>query len=78
MVLESGCDASRAQAKQIIKSFFEAYTPRNFSVVHTAGDARRRYADGNLVAGGEQFRVTIFVSCKSDNYKIQQLKVERL
>lgn len=78
LVLDSGCDASRAQAKQIIKSFFEAYTPRNFSVVHTAGNARSRYAVGNLVAGGEQFRVTIFVSCKSDNYKIQQLKVERL
>lgn len=77
-VLDSGCDASKAQAKQIIKSFFEAFTPRQFNIVHTAGNAKSKYAVGNLVAGGEQFRVTIFVSCKNDSYKIQQFKVERL
>ena len=70
--------ASRAQAKQILKTFFDAYTPRSFDITHTAERANMKYALGNLNAGGETFTVTIFVSAKSDGYKIQQLKIERL
>ena len=71
-------NASRAQAKQILKTFFDAYTPRSFYITHTAERANMKYALGNLNAGGETFTVTIFVSAKSDGYKIQQLKIERL
>lgn len=71
-------NASRAQAKQILKTFFDAYTPRSFDITHTAERANMKYALGNLNAGGETFAVTIFVSAKSDGYKIQQLKIERL
>lgn len=71
-------NASRAQAKQILKTFFDAYTPRSFDITHTAERANMKYALGNLNAGGETFTVTIFVSTKSDGYKIQQLKIERL
>lgn len=68
-------NASRAQAKQILKTFFDAYTPRSFDITHTAERANMKYALGNLNAGGETFTVTIFVSAKSDGYKIQQLKI---
>lgn len=71
-------NASRAQAKQILKTFFDTYTPRSFDITHTAERANMKYALGNLNAGGETFTVTIFVSAKSDGYKIQQLKIERL
>ena len=71
-------NASRAQAKQILKTFFDAFTPRSFDITHTAARANMKYALGNLNAGGETFTVTIFVSAKSDGYKIQQLKIERL
>lgn len=71
-------NASRTQAKQILKTFFDAYTPRSFDITHTAERANMKYALGNLNAGGETFTVTIFVSAKSDGYKIQQLKIERL
>ena len=71
-------NASRAQAKQILKTFFDAYTPRSFDITHTAERANMKYALGNLNAGGETFTVTIFVSATSDGYKIQQLKIERL
>ena len=71
-------NASRAQAKQILKTFFDAYTPRSFDITHTAERANMKYALGNLNAGGETFTVTIFVSAKSDGYKIQQFKRERL
>ncbi|MBO4671387.1 MAG: DUF4783 domain-containing protein [Bacteroidales bacterium] len=77
-VLARESDASRAQARQIVKSFFDTYTPRSFDITHTAGRANMKYALGNLKAGGESFVVTIFMSCKDNTYKIQQLKIERL
>ncbi len=76
-VLAKESDASRAQAKQIVKSFFDTYTPRSFDISHTAGRANMKYALGTLKAGGEIFNVTIFLTCKDDRYKIQQLKIER-
>ncbi|MBQ1655614.1 MAG: DUF4783 domain-containing protein, partial [Bacteroidales bacterium] len=42
------------------------------------GRANMKYALGTLKAGGETFNVTIFLSCKEDRYRIQQLKIERL
>ena len=76
-VLAKESDASRAQARQIVKTFFDSYTPRSFDVNHTAGRANMKYALGTLKAGGETFNVTIFMSCKDDSYKIKQLKIER-
>ena len=77
-VLARESDASRAQARQIVKTFFDTYPPRSFDVTHTAGRANMKYALGTLKAGGESFVVTIFMSCKDSSYKIQQLKIERL
>ncbi len=76
-VLSKESDASRAQARQIVKSFFDTYTPRSFDITHTAGRANMKYALGTLKAGGETFNVTIFMSCKNETYRIQQLKIER-
>lgn len=76
-VLAKESDASRAQARQIVKTFFDTYTPRSFNINHTAGRANMKYALGTLKAGGETFNVTIFMSCKDDSYKIKQLKIER-
>ena len=77
-VLSKGADASKSQARQIMKSFFESYTPRSFNITHKAGKANMKYALADLSAGGETFRVTIFIACKNDGYKIQQLKIDRL
>ncbi len=71
-------NASKAQAKQILKTFFEFYNPQSFNISHTAERANMKYALGSLSAGGEVFSVTIFVSSKGESYKIQQLKIERL
>lgn len=71
-------DSSRNQARQILKSFFKSYTPRSFDINHTAGRSNMKYALGTLNAGGELFTVTIFVSNKDSDYRIQHLKIERL
>ena len=49
-VLSKESDASRAQARQIVKSFFDTYTPRSFDITHTAGRANMKYALGTLKA----------------------------
>ena len=77
-IFASSNDASRTQAKQIMKSFFNAYTPRSFEISHKAGRSNMKYALGTMNAGGEMFLVTIFVNFNDDNYKIQHLKVERI
>lgn len=76
-ILAKSSDASRAQARQIIKTFFDSYTPRSFELSHSAGRANMKYGLGTLKAGGETFNVTIFLSCKDDSFKIKQLKIER-
>lgn len=71
-------DASRSQARQIMKSFFKSHTPRSFRISHKAGRPNMKYALGLLSAGGEMFQVTIFVGLEDDEYRIQQLKIERI
>ena len=77
-IFSNSNDSSRNQAKQIIKSFFKSYTPRTFKITHKAGRPNMKYALGTLTAGGEMFLVTIFVGYKDAEYKIQQLKIERI
>lgn len=77
-IISSLNNSSKNQAKSILKAFFDAYTPRSFDISHIAGRANMKYALGTLSAGGESFNVTIFVSCKEGEYKIQQLKIERV
>ena len=76
-IMSTTNDSSKNQAKQILKSFFESYSPREFNISHTAGRANMKYALGRLNAGGENFEVTIFVSFKKELYRIQQLKIQR-
>ena len=77
-ILSNSSDSSRNQAKQIVKTFFNSYTPRSFQISHTASRGNMKYALGTLNAGGEMFTVTIFVNYRDGTYKIQQLKIDRL
>jgi len=79
-ILSNEVDASREQARQIVKSFFDTYTPRSFNITHTAGRANMKYALGTLNTGGDMFLLTIFICSNGgdDRYRIQQFKVERL
>lgn len=76
-VISSTRTTSKSQAIQILKSFFQSYTPRSFTITHTASNASMKYALGQLSAGGESFMVTIFVNMNGDKFQIQQLKIER-
>ena len=77
-IISSTRNCSKTQARQIVKTFFDAYTPRSFVISHRASRANMKYALGQLNAGGEVFIVTIFVSSKADGtYRIQQFKIDR-
>lgn len=76
-ILGSVSACSKVQATQIMKDFFVKYTPKSFSIVHKSGKAPLTYAIGNLSAGGEMFRVTLFVMTQEKGNQIQQLRIER-
>ena len=77
VILGEANTCSRSQAKQIMKTFYQAYTPRSFKVTHKASQGNVKYAVGNLNAGGTNFTVTIFLCLKEDCYDIHQLKFEK-
>lgn len=68
---------SRQQAKQILKEFFNEYSPKTFSIDYKSGKAPMKYAIGNLNAGGTKFRVTLFVRIQQTGNFIQQLRIEK-
>lgn len=78
-IISSQRNCSRNQARQILRTFFSAYTPRSFEVTHKASEANKKYLIGVLNAGGELFQVTIYAISPSSGgtYKIQQLAIIR-
>lgn len=77
-VISSTRNCSRRQAQEILRTFFEANTPRSFQVTHRASEANKKYLIGLLSAGGELFQVTIYAtSTGGGSYKIQELNISR-
>ena len=70
-------NCTRNQAKLIMKNFFANYTPKKFTIIHKSGKAPMKYAVGSLNAGGERFRVILYVKTYDEKSYIEQLKVER-
>lgn len=70
-------NCTRNQAKLIMKNFFTSYTPKKFTIIHKSGKAPMKYAVGSLNAGGERFRVILYVKTYDEKSYIEQLKVER-
>lgn len=77
-IISSSRSCSQAQARQILKTFFESYTPRSFEITHKASESNRKCVVGSLNAGGEIFLVTIYATAAGgETYKIQQLVINR-
>ncbi|MDD2594369.1 MAG: DUF4783 domain-containing protein [Bacteroidales bacterium] len=70
-------NCTRNQAKLIMKNFFTNYTPKKFTIIHKSGKAPMKYAVGSLSAGGEKFRIILFVKTTDNITSVQQLKIER-
>lgn len=71
-------NCTRSQARRIMKNFFNNYNPKQFTVIHKSGKAPIKYAVGTLDAGGEKFRLILYVKMDGNLGSIQQLRIERL
>lgn len=69
---------TRSQARRIMRNFFNNYNPKQFTVIHKSGKAPIKYAVGTLDAGGEKFRLILYVKMDDSLGSIQQLRIERL
>ena len=77
-VISSTRSCSKKQAREILRSFFSANTPRSFEVTHRASESNKKYLIGQLNAGGELFQVTIYATAPNgETYKIQELNISR-
>ncbi|MBQ0024199.1 MAG: DUF4783 domain-containing protein [Bacteroidales bacterium] len=76
-ILGSANSCTRNQAKLIMKNFFIKYTPKKFTVIHKSGKSPMKYAVGTLSAGGENFRVILFVKSTPEKNYLEQIKVEK-
>lgn len=70
-------NCTKNQAKLIMKNFFTNYTPKKFSIVHKGGKTPMKYAVGSLNAGGEKFRIILFVKSNGSVDSVQQLRIEK-
>lgn len=77
-VLTQGGMASKAQAKQIMKTFFAEHKPESFEVNHTAGKANMKYILARLKTEGELYHVVLFLNSRRGTYRIQQIKIDRI
>jgi len=68
-------ECSRNQACQIMKDFFNNNNPKQFNIMHKSGRAPMKYAIGLLEAGGNKYRVTIFVKTSTEGNYIQQIRI---
>ncbi|MBR3303204.1 MAG: DUF4783 domain-containing protein [Bacteroidales bacterium] len=76
-IFSNATECSRAQAKQIIKNFFEQYPPKSFSILHKSGNPPMKYAIGTLSAGGENLRVVLLVRTRTSSSEILRIRIER-
>ncbi|HBG52857.1 MAG TPA: hypothetical protein DDW70_01395 [Rikenellaceae bacterium] len=76
-VLGTAGVCSRSQARQLMKNFYSRYTPKSFTIVHLSGSLPMRYCIGTLLAGGERFRVTLFLKSERETHRLQQVRIEK-
>ncbi len=75
-ILGEHSECSKAQARQIMKKFFEQYSPKSFSIIHKSGNIPMKYAVGNLNTGAESFYVILLVSVHKSKAELVRIRVE--
>ncbi|MDP4184938.1 MAG: DUF4783 domain-containing protein [Bacteroidota bacterium] len=69
---------SKAQAEQLVRNFFEKYSPDKFFLIHQGTQEGRPYAIGNLQSGRNTFRVSFLLRKGEGDYKIHMLRIEKV
>lgn len=76
-VLDQDDVYSKAQAQQIVSSFFDQYKATGFSIIHQSGKEDTQYAIGNLTTNKGVFRVSFLVKNDRGKPVIHQLRIEK-
>ncbi|MCD7971507.1 MAG: DUF4783 domain-containing protein [Candidatus Azobacteroides sp.] len=69
-------NVKKAQAIEELKKFFEAYSTIDFKIIHTGERNNSSYAIGKLITNEGEYRITIFFKKISEQYLIDQIKIE--
>ena len=77
VVLERDDVYSKAQAQQIVATFFNQYKAKGFTIIHQGGKEGARYAIGSLITNKGTFRVYFLVKDAGDKAYIHQLRIEK-
>lgn len=68
---------NRDQAYRMMGTFFDRHRPESFQIYHSASKSQVKCVVGRMMAGGEHFNVSIFVSNRGDGYLIQKLQIQK-
>jgi len=78
VILENDNIFSKAQAEQIVNSFFTKYQPERFNILHQSGKEGAQYVIGNLITKQDTFRVYFLLKKTTGKDIIHQLRIEKL
>jgi len=78
-ILDSEKSYSKAQATEVVKSFFTSNKPRTFNAVHngTSRGSSDQYCIGNLAASNGNFRVYIYLKMTGTTATIKELRFDK-
>lgn len=70
---------AKSQAVSVLKNFFGKHPASSFTTVHkgTSSNNDSRYCIGNLIAGGQTFRVYIYMKNAGGKEVIQELRFDK-
>lgn len=77
VVLDNDNVYSKAQAKQIVRNFFDSFTPESFTIIHQGGKEGSKYVIGNLKTDNGNFRIYFLLKKESGKDYIHQLRIEK-
>jgi len=76
-ILEEDNVYSKAQAEQIVTSFFTRYQPEKFTIIHQGGKEGAQYVIGRLVTKQDTFRVYFLLKKTAEKDIIHQLRIDK-
>ncbi len=77
VILENDDVYSKAQAEQIVTSFFVRYQPERFQVIYQGGKEGAQYVIGTLTTKQGVFRVYFLLKKSTGKDIIHQLRIEK-
>ncbi len=77
VVLDNDNVYSKAQAKQIVKNFFDSFIPESFTIIHQGGKEGSKYVIGNLKTNNGNFRIYFLLKKEKGKDYIHQLRIEK-